>query len=205
MTDYDAVRTCCQDANICGRCWVFISAAVKVLDSAIRDQFGYTHLLWVYSGRRGIHLWISDKEAMELTDEERKAAVNYLTVVVGGKEMRKKVNVRQGSKPLPPSIGYVFRSFYLHSKLTFSSRAALHEHLTHIFPDLILSDQDCFRDEKGADELLSLIPDKGVVQSLKDKWKSDPDRSSDTKWSDIKVLAKKFPKDSAQRVSCLLF
>jgi DNA primase small subunit len=86
---------------------VFIAAAVKVLDSAIRDQFGYKHLLWVYSGRRGIHLWISDKEAMDLTDDERRAAVNYLTVVSGGKEMKKKVNVRQGSRPLPPSIAYV--------------------------------------------------------------------------------------------------
>jgi DNA primase small subunit len=104
MSDYDPVRTCCSEANICNRCWMFIAAAVRVIDAAIRDQFGYSHLLWVYSGRRGIHLWISDVEAMELTDDERKAAVNYLTVVTGGKEMRKKVNVRQGSKPLPPSV-----------------------------------------------------------------------------------------------------
>jgi DNA primase small subunit len=104
MTDYDSVRRCCSEANICSRCWVFIAAAVKVLDRSMRDQFGYEHLLWVYSGRRGIHLWVSDQEAMELNDDERKAIANYLTVVGGGKEMKKKVNVRQGSKPLPPSI-----------------------------------------------------------------------------------------------------
>ena len=104
MTDYDSVRRCCSEANICSRCWVFIAAAVKVLDRSIRDQFGYQHLLWVYSGRRGIHLWVSDQEAMELSDEERKAVANYLTVIGGGKETKKKVNVRQGSKPLPPGI-----------------------------------------------------------------------------------------------------
>ena len=104
MTDYDEVRTCCSDAAICHRCWVFIAVAVRVLDRGIREQFGYKHLLWVYSGRRGIHLWISDKEAMELTDDERRALVNWMTVIQGGKEMHKKVNVRIGARPLPPSI-----------------------------------------------------------------------------------------------------
>ena len=108
MTDYDSIRTCCSGADICKHCWGFIAAAVRVLDSAIREQFGYKYLLWVYSGRRGIHLWVSDREAMELTDEQRRAIVGYLTVVQGGKEMHKKVNVRVGSKgaepTLPPSI-----------------------------------------------------------------------------------------------------
>jgi DNA primase small subunit len=45
------------------------------------EDFGYRHLLWVYSGRRGIHLWISDKEAMDLTDDQRRAIVQYIEVV----------------------------------------------------------------------------------------------------------------------------
>jgi DNA primase small subunit len=111
MTDYDSIRTCCSDASVCKRCWAFITAAVRVLDNAIREQFGYKYLLWVYSGRRGIHCWVSDREAMELTDEQRRAMVGWLTVVQGGKDMKKKVNVRlQGKRfddkawPLPPAI-----------------------------------------------------------------------------------------------------
>jgi DNA primase small subunit len=105
MTDYDSIRTCCSGAGICRRCWAFISAAVLTLHTAIRDQFGFQHLLWVYSGRRGIHLWISDKEAMELTDEQRRALVGWLSVVQGGKDMHKKVNVRMGTRgALPPSL-----------------------------------------------------------------------------------------------------
>lgn len=104
MTDYDPIRTCCSDAAICQRCWAFITVAVKVLDHGIRDTFGYKHLLWVYSGRRGIHLWISDREAMELTDEQRRALVGWMTVIQGGKDQHKKVNVRAASKPLPPSL-----------------------------------------------------------------------------------------------------
>lgn len=110
MTDYDPVRTCCSEADICKKCWGFITAAVHVLDSALRDEYGYQKLLWVYSGRRGIHLWISDKEAMELTDQERKALVGWLTVIHGGKETDKKLNIRNGGK-LPPSLQYVFLLF----------------------------------------------------------------------------------------------
>ena len=118
MTDYDGIRTCCSGADICQRCWGFISAAVRVIDEAIRDQFGYKFLLWVYSGRRGIHLWISDHEAMKLTDDQRRALVNWLTVIQGGKEMHKKVNVRFGSKSaLPPSVTYDSISFYRIIKL----------------------------------------------------------------------------------------
>jgi len=172
MTDYDEIRTCCSGADICKRCWVFIAAAVRVLDHAIRDQFGYTHLLWVYSGRRGIHLWISDKEAMELTDEQRRALVGWLTVIQGGKEMRKKVNVRQGTKPLPPGI-----------------QMAL-EPLRHLFNDLILEDQDCFAHEEGWETLLQLIPDSDVVERLRAKWEAKSGLSSEAKWDDLKKEAR---------------
>lgn len=104
MTDYDPVRTCCSGADICKRCWAFIAAAVQVLHASIREQFGFRDLLWVYSGRRGIHLWISDKEAMGLTDDQRKAVVGWMSVIQGGKDTNKRLNVRLGSGKLPPSL-----------------------------------------------------------------------------------------------------
>jgi DNA primase small subunit len=109
MTDYDPIRTCCSDADICKRCWAFITAAVRVIDPAIRDQFGYEHLLWVYSGRRGIHLWISDKEALDLTDQERKAIIGWMTIVNGSsKDSSKRLNIRMSSRCLPAPLQCVF-------------------------------------------------------------------------------------------------
>ncbi|KZT25632.1 prim-pol domain-containing protein [Neolentinus lepideus HHB14362 ss-1] len=182
MTDYDSIRTCCSDAGICKRCWAFITAAVKVMDSAIRDQFGYKHLLWVYSGRRGIHLWISDKEAMELTDDQRKAIVSWIAVITGGKDTHKKVNARTGSRPLPPSL-----------------QMAL-DPLAHYFGDLILNDQDCFASQEGWEALLHLVPDRSVSENLEKLWTKDPSRSSTQKWDDLKREVKRIEKGSAQRL-----
>ncbi|KAF9524030.1 prim-pol domain-containing protein [Crepidotus variabilis] len=171
MTDYDPVRTCCSDADICKKCWPFISAAVKVLDRAIREEFGYEKLLWVYSGRRGIHLWISDKAAMELTDIQRKAVVGWLGVVQVGKDSSKKLNVRNAGT-LPPSL-----------------QAALQE-LRTVFPALILRNQKLFASEEGYLDLLKCIPDSKMADKLSSKWE-DSRGTSEERWEELLGEAKK--------------
>jgi len=147
---------------------------VKVLHAALVEQFGFRHLLWVYSGRRGIHLWISDTEALDLTDDQRRALVNALTVVEGGKEMVKKVNVRQSNKgTLPPSLWGALDVLRL------------------VFEPLVLDDQDCFASQEGWETLLELIPDRPIVDTLRAKWSQDSERPSTQKWSDLKGLISK--------------
>lgn len=170
MTDYDGVRTCCSAAEICSHCWGFIAAAVKVLHSSLVDQFGFRHLLWVYSGRRGIHLWISDPQAMDLTDDQRKALVNALTVVEGGKEMTKKVNVRISNKGLPPSLWGALSILRMR------------------FDPLVLDDQNCFGPEDGWETLLQLVPDRSIAEKLRTEWSKDPDRPSTQKWRELGTL-----------------
>lgn len=83
-----------RKANICLKCWDFMTISIKIIDKALRgthvdisplslivDDFNFKHLLWVYSGRRGVHCWVSDKSARQLSGESRRAVVSYLEVI----------------------------------------------------------------------------------------------------------------------------
>ncbi|KAL8840228.1 MAG: hypothetical protein Q9170_001435 [Blastenia crenularia] len=169
LTDYDEIRTCCDKANICRKCWSFITMAIQVVDVALRDDFGFEHIMWVYSGRRGAHAWISDKRARNMDDQKRKAIAGYLEVIKGGAQSGKKVNVK---RPLHPHLA--------------RSLDILKEH----FQSDVLEDQDPWVKPEKAERLLQLLPDKALNDALRKKWDAAPGRSSVSKWADIDALAK---------------
>lgn len=169
MTDYDDIRTCCQKANICHKCWAFVTMAIKVIDTALREDFGFEHILWVYSGRRGAHAWVCDPRARNLPDDRRRAIAGYLEILRGGSQSGKRVNIK---RPLHP---HVTRSLDI---------------LKNYFAQTTLIDQDTFASSKQAEKLLGLLPDKSLNEALKRKWDSSPDRPSTSKWADIDALAK---------------
>ncbi|CAI7659756.1 hypothetical protein N7533_001020 [Penicillium manginii] len=169
MTDYDDIRTCCQKAAICGKCWAFVTMAIKVIDAALRDDFGFEHILWVYSGRRGAHAWVCDPRARNLPDDRRRAIAGYLEVLRGGSQSGKRANLK---RPLHP---HITRSLDI---------------LKNHFAQTTLVDQDTFASSEQADRLLGLLPDKSLNDALRRKWDSSPDRPSVSKWADIDSLAK---------------
>ncbi|TWU78154.1 hypothetical protein ED733_007567 [Metarhizium rileyi] len=169
LTDYDDVRTCCDKANICNKCWKFMTMAIKVVDVALREDFGFRHIMWVYSGRRGAHAWVCDKKVRSLDDQKRRAIAGYLEVVKGGAQSGKKVNVR---RPLHP---HLVRSL---------------EILKSHFQEDVLELQDPWGTEERYERLLQLLPDRNLNESLRRKWNAAPGRASASKWADIDAVAK---------------
>lgn len=80
------------------------------------------------------------------------------------------------------------------------TRAALN-HLSPIFDQLILKDQDSFGSEEGHEVLLELIPDVRIVKSLRESWSKNPSRSSTDKWMDLKREIVQYGEKSEKRVS----
>lgn len=104
MSDYDNVRSCCTGKTICSNCWPWMSCAANVLHTILEEDFGFKHFLAVFSGRRGVHLWVCDRRARAMHNDERAAIVGYLTVVAP-KTLRSSVVADLANhRPVHPSI-----------------------------------------------------------------------------------------------------
>lgn len=162
LTDYDNVRTCCNEANICIKCWKFMSVACKVIDVALRDDFGFEHILWVFSGRRGIHCWVCDKTARHLDTKGRGAIADYLQVSMGGGEN---------------SVSKVT----LYDKQHHSIRRA-RTIIEPLFNEIIIEDQNAFGTQDGIDRLLKMVNDENCRKELQNLLASTVTDSKST-WS----------------------
>ncbi|KAK4807290.1 hypothetical protein QYF61_006351 [Mycteria americana] len=167
MTDYDDVRMCCRfsgvfaaragiggrggtgrrpdppcsassSAEICSKCWTLMTIAVRVIDRALVEDLGMKHRLWVYSGRRGVHCWVCDDAVRKWSPALRAAAVEYLTLVKGGAETVKKVNL---SEPIHP---FIRRSVSVVEKY---------------FDAYALVGQDILGSPESWDKVLALVPE----------------------------------------------
>ncbi|KAG7194099.1 uncharacterized protein KQ657_004807 [Scheffersomyces spartinae] len=191
LTDYDDIRTCCSGTDICEKCWKFIKVASMIIEKALREDFGFEHLIWVFSGRRGAHCWVSDAKARQLDEISRKSIVEYLDILnsklLGNKSQRKLLNLR---KPFHPHIQ---RSFNI---------------LKDEFVDIILNDQNPWHTSIDQDnrksweqieELLLFIPDKELASQLRTHWNDQTfESNSRSKWEDINKFASKILKSQLQ-------
>ncbi|XP_021754340.1 DNA primase small subunit-like [Chenopodium quinoa] len=166
MTDYDDIRYCCSGADVCRDCWPLMTAAIKIIDTALRDDFGFVHILWVFSGRRGVHCWVCDAKARRLTNEQRAAIAEYFHVYKGNENSQKKVYL--GGSSLHP---FLVRSYT--------------EVLKKFFEETYLCSQKLLSAEGRYEKILEMIPDESITSDFRGKWQ-DNRRSSNNR-EDINV------------------
>ncbi|XP_070824815.1 DNA primase small subunit isoform X1 [Chaetodon trifascialis] len=165
MTDYDDVRSCCSAADICSKCWTLMTIAIRILNRALRDDFGFQHLLWVYSGRRGVHCWVCDEAARKLSVAARSAVAEYLSLVKGGEETVKKVVL---TDPIHP---------FIRESLTV---------VEQYFPRYGLQDQGILSHKESVDKVLALVPED-VRKELQQDFQNE--KKPETRWKLIKEQA----------------
>ena len=78
----------------CDRAWPVCAASVDILKRLLEEAFGFTRVLVVYSGRRGVHVHVFDDSAMRLSSEGRAAIVGYINGNLGADQNRMGSGVR---------------------------------------------------------------------------------------------------------------
>lgn len=169
MTDYDEVRTCCSGADICPKCWPFMIVAAKILNAVLTEDFGYKNLLWVFSGRRGIHCWVADKRARLLNDDMREAIVSYINIFEGGQFKAKKVEINGSSGP-HPALRRAVKIIDLY------------------FDSLMLEKQDFMGTASKAHAILDLTKDKELERNFLDTLHESDSLTSKHRWNHLKTI-----------------
>lgn len=162
LTDYDDVRTCGHGGHICGKCWPLMAAAVAVLDRGLREDFGFQHVLFVYSGRRGVHAWVCDERARRLTDEQRSAVASYFAVYKGQEKGAARLATSMEDHP---------------------AVAAAYKILRAAFEQRLLPRQRLLEDSTHQEQILGYLPSEAVRAAMRRRWAGASDEDdSITRW-----------------------
>jgi len=171
MTDYDDIRKCCSGANICLKCWPYMTMALKVTDAALREDFGYKNILWIYSGRRGIHCWVCDPEARALSNDARDAVIHYLSLDFANDENASDERLKKPFKgKMHPSL------------------VRAYEILEPMFEKHIADGkgQGLLGSIAGYRKLLNTLPDVNMRKELDAEFEKDPGMSGADRWARIR-------------------
>lgn len=187
MTDYEDVMgdlATGSAVEVCDRNWQYMTTAVKVLDAALRCDFGFERILWVYSGRRGIHCWVADARARRMTNEQRVAVADYLYLRFEGRE---NAGRRQHEVTVP-----------LHPSLTRAKRIACDQ----TFRDFVLGEQGMLNTEERVKAMTSFIPNRAIADALCAKVAKASALTGVEKWERIeKELARSGKNDYGVRTA----
>ncbi|KAL4701481.1 hypothetical protein H8959_015485, partial [Pygathrix nigripes] len=115
-----------------------MTMAIRIIDRALKEDFGFKHRLWVYSGRRGVHCWVCDESVRKLSSAVRSGIVEYLSLIKGGQDVKKKVHLSEKIHP------FIRKSINIIKKY---------------FEEYALVNQDILKNKESWDKILALVPE----------------------------------------------
>lgn len=156
-------------------CWSFITMAVKILDETLRRDFGFKHIMFVYSGRRGMHCWVSDPSARRLQNEERSAIVEYMNIRSGdGAGLLRQLELKPGKHATEPILSDFASIMDAITEPLHPSLERSYGILEKLFEKHIIDvpGQGLLTSPRNWEQLLELIPPafKDERKNIKERW-----------------------------------
>ena len=77
LNDYGSLRnlvcSCGTQKQACADCWSFwmSSNVIPIIKQCLEDMWGFKDILYVFSGRRGLHVHVRDERARRMTAQQR--------------------------------------------------------------------------------------------------------------------------------------
>lgn len=165
---------------------IFLKINLKsLLNSKFAEDFNFEHILWVFSGRRGIHCWVCDKTARYLDGKNRNAVAEYLNLFT-----------QQNSSSRVTLAG---------DRMHHCMKRA-HRIVESHFDEICLVDQNTFGSVEGRKKLLDLIPDENIRKELEPKIMAVDIGDSKTVWDIVKrfVNANRNMKEHQRKLKFLI-
>ena len=78
LNDYPFAGVDKDDIGSCDAAWPLAGIGARIMHFLLFEAFGFEHILVVYSGRRGCHVYVCDERAFQLDDYARAATVRFL-------------------------------------------------------------------------------------------------------------------------------
>ena len=120
-----------------------------MLTEMLKNDFGFENCLWVFSGRRGVHCWICDPEARNMTNDMRQAVTQYFTIQGVGSENAGKITL---SAPLHPTVQKAFRF------------------LEQFFVEIVIKEQNLLAQPKHQENFLQYLSHE-IREDVRHKWR----------------------------------
>ncbi|XP_034943753.1 DNA primase small subunit-like isoform X2 [Chelonus insularis] len=144
INDYGDIRTCCSDAKLCRKCWKYMAIACKIIDTSLREDWGFQNILWVFSGRRGIHAWICDPEIQEYSSSKRAGIADFFQLVNKNAFGRYNVKIKRMNR-------FIERTIIM---------------INEIFVPMCVVEQDLLGNTNRIEKFVNLLPSSEVKQEV---------------------------------------